>query len=600
MSMNRAATGLALLALTACAALRSTPPAPEPGFDAAESGAARTFLALSALREDKTDLAGALAATDKALAQQPRSRAAALRRAELLLALDHRDGAGARTQEARAILARASDDKTSLPAQARLAWNEGHRDDATALLQRAADAEPGSAHVQCLLAELLLEQGDAKGAVAAAERALAIDPQSLSAHRARARARLALADAQGAADDAHRVVRASPDEADGRQLLADALDLQGKLAESIDTLEMLPARERTTSIRVALARRELAAGRTALARPLLEEALAAAPGDARVLELALALDLAAPSSERGARLGESLERLDAAAAAHPEDAAVARVRGEALAAAGRRDEAEASFARAIQLDPDDIATYAPFASSLLARRNAEQAVARALELGLAPAPTQLLVGAIREASGDRARGFEAYEAALRAEGAPNASRIAVALGLAASGKAGSLERAAALAREAHAARPGDPFAADALGLVLLASRKPHEAIGPLGVAVGSWPPGPDAGEVRYHLALAYEGDGDPTAAEAQARTAAATAPPRKPEPSWARDARQMVARLAPKSQKLSLSQTASTPASSDAESAAAPSPPPSDEAAKAPAPEPSPTPLATEPAPKTP
>src|SRR5262249_21203381 len=154
-----------------------------------------------------------------------------------------------------------------------------------------------------------------------------------------------------------------------------------------------------------------AAGRTDLARPLLEEAVAAAPGDARVLELFLALDLAAPSAERGARVGESLERLEAATAAHPQDAVLARVYGSALAAAGRSAEAEASFARAIELDPDDVSNYEPLAKALLAKRSVEQAVARASELGLGPGATHQLVGAIYEAKDDRARALDAYGAA---------------------------------------------------------------------------------------------------------------------------------------------------------------------------------------------
>ena len=567
MAIRRAASGFALLALCACTALQPKPSrGPEPGFDAAESGAVRTFLALSATREERTDLAGALAAADKALAQQPRSRAAALRRAELLLALDRREGTDARREEARAIIARAAqaDDPTSLPAQARLAWNEARLDDAATLLRRAADAQPPSSHPQRLLAELLLEQGDAAGALAAAERALEVEPLSISARRVRARARLARGDAPGAGDDARAVLRASPDEVDARVLLADALDQQGRLEESIAALEALPARQRTTAIRLALARRELAAGRTDRARPLLLEALAAAPADPGALEALLALDLAAPTEERGARLGESLERLDAAAAAHPRDASIARVRGAALDAAGRRDEAEASFALAVGLDPDDLSNYGPLAGALLAKRTGEQAAARAAELGLGPGPTHQLIGAIREAQGDRARSLDAYEAALHDDPSPIASRIALALVLAAGGKPNQLERAAALAREAHAARPRDPQAAEALGVVLLASGKPGDAIDPLRTALGAWPAGTDTGQVRYHLALAYERTGQRASAHAQAQAAAASAARIKPEPGWAREARELAARLAPKSEKRSsVPRTASTATRAD-------------------------------------
>src|SRR5262249_2716021 len=132
---------------------------------------------------------------DRPAAAQSR-RAAAGR----LWASAHARGTGPRTGEAPRSRARAADDSTSLPARARLAWNEGRRDDAADLLRRASEA-PNAAQPKWLLAELLVEQGDASGALAAAERALAIEPQSIAAHRARARARLALGNAVPATED---------------------------------------------------------------------------------------------------------------------------------------------------------------------------------------------------------------------------------------------------------------------------------------------------------------------------------------------------------------------------------------------------------------
>ena len=579
MRRNRsAAAAVALLALSACAYFQKPPP-PAPGFDASESGAAKTFLALSAMREDKGDLAGALQVVDKALANQPHSRAAALRRAELLLALDRRAHSSTHAPEAREIIDRAAaaapgaDDPNLVMAQARLAWNEGRRDDAIAML-RGADALPAA---QCMLAAILLEQGDAPGALAAAERALQLDPASISAHRERARTRLALADAAGAADDAHEALRASPDEADARILLAGALERQGRGADAIRALEVLPADGRTPATRVALARLQLAAGHADLARPLLEEAAGGAPQDAAVLEALLALDRSAPMPERASRLGDSLARLDSAAAARPDDAQLARVHGEALAAAGRPAEAEASFARAIQLDADDISLYGPLAEALVAKRSREQALARAIQLGLGPGPAHHLIGAIYEAQGDRARALDAYADALRDDPAPVASRIAVALGLSSSKDAKNLERALALAREARAARPCDRYAVHALGVVLLLRGQTADALDPLRAAVGAWPvDAPDLGEVRYHLALAYEKSGQRDAAHELAQAAADSAAKARPEPAWARDARALAARVAPPKERLA-------PLVSHKDAGAAPEPEPSAGAAEQPA-----------------
>src|SRR5262249_58735502 len=127
-----------------------------------------------------------------------------------------------------------------------------------------------------------------------------------------------------------------------------------------------------------------------------------------------------------------------------------------------------------------------------------------------------------------------------------------------------------------------------------------EAIDPLRAALAAWPPGADSGEVRYHLALAYERAGELAMAEANARAAVASAAKHSPEPSWLRDARQMAARLAPKSELPAVPKTARSdrPTASTGE-ASAPTAVDAPNAPEAAGPPP-PPPAASEPAPKTP
>ena len=118
----------------------------------------------------------------------------------------------------------------------------------------------------------------------------------------------------------------------------------------------------------------------------------------------------------------------------------------------------------------------------------------------------------------------------------------------------NLDRALDLAQEAKALLPDSPNAADTLGWVLYKRGVPAAAISYLKEAEAGLEPGsPSLGVVRYHLALAYESNGDSEEAvetleraladldaqldEVRKRGGAAE------EPSWAAEARSLLDRL---------------------------------------------------------
>jgi predicted Zn-dependent protease len=524
-----AATVCLVLVLGGCAALDIPPapaPAPEAGepaaLDASDTRTTTTYLEVAELREDAGDWSGALARVDKALAYQPRSRTALLRRAQLLLL------GGGDIEEAREIVARAgeSEDAELLVTRAWLAHAGGRGDAAVAGAHDALAGAGDSARVHWLAARLLVAHGESAAASDAASRALALDPGPGAALRERAHAQIRRADFVAATLDLGDQLRRFGDDPEARALEAELFLRMGAFGPARQALERIPAARRDAAATAALAHREVQAGDLAAARALLEPAVAARPADARLLDAMLALD------EREGRAGESVARADAALAAQPEDAATARLRARALAAA-RSDEAGAAFARAIALDPNDTSAYEALSAWLGTAGDAERRIAA---LGLDPAPALVATGFARAARGDAAGAAAAHQQAIEADPALAIARASLARALATSG--GDAERALALAREAHAARPADPDFAWTLGLAHARRGQSKAAFEALRVAVGSYPVERRGyAELAWNTAQALERAGDRGAARGAAQAALAWASARQGEPGWLASAR---------------------------------------------------------------
>jgi tetratricopeptide (TPR) repeat protein len=529
------------VAVAGCASLRSTPPPPAPPpLDTTDSGSARTYLSLAELREDGADWVGAQAVVDKALAQQPASRALLLRRAELLLQRAEDEDAPELREQARAILARftATSDAESRAASAWLDFDDGRRDDALAAVHAAADTDPASARVQRILAHLLFRNGDYRGARNAAERAVELAPRSGAALRLRARTRVAVADIAGGSADAREVLRMHRDDPEASAILADALLRQANTRAAHSTLAGVPRERRNALVLVSLARLELGAGHAEAGRALLEEAIASHPNDAQVHEALVALDI------REGRPGDSVARLAAAVAARPDDAALQRLHAQALGATRHDDEAGASFARSLVLDPNEITTYRALVEWLSMRTQGNETERRAAELGLSAGPTLFAIGLLREGRNDRSGARAHFQKALEADPNLAVARGALAASFAANGE--QLDLALTLAREARAARPRDPEIADTLGLVHLRRGQGAAALEVLGEAAGThpvWSPG--YAEALYHGAMAFEAMRETESARRTAEFALAAVADRKPEPAWVADARAVLARSQP-------------------------------------------------------
>ena len=249
---------------------------------------------------------------------------------------------------------------------------------------------------------------------------------------------------------------------------------------------------------------------------------------------------------REARVGDSIARLDAAVAARPDDAALQRLRGVALGADRRDDDAGASFARSLAIDPNEIATYTALVEFLRARTTSDATERRAAELGIGAGPSLFTIGLLREANGDHSGARSHFQKALEADPNLNVARGALAASLAASGE--NLDQALELARAARAARPTDPVAADILGRVHMRRGQTEAASEVMGEAAGGFPAwSPAFAEELFQLARTAEASGERKGAHRTVEVALALIADQKPEPAWAANARSLLARSKPAS-----------------------------------------------------
>jgi Tfp pilus assembly protein PilF len=229
-------------------------------------------------------------------------------------------------------------------------------------------------------------------------------------------------------------------------------------------------------------------------------------------------------------------------------------------ALGKIDEAEASYRRAIEVDPNQLESYGKLAM-LYTRQGRASEVVDTYENALAKNPKSgelhLILGTLKEAQGGS--GIDAamlhYEQAIELNPALVAAKNNLAFWLAEKGT--DLDRALDLAQEAKAVLARNPrtnpSSADTLGWVFYKKNLPEAAVNYLREAVsGLDPTYPQDRQtrplVRHHLALALAALGDKQEAASEwklalgeyaelPRAAGAT------EPVWVTEARAGLAKL---------------------------------------------------------
>ena len=256
------------------------------------------------------------------------------------------------------------------------------------------------------------------------------------------------------------------------------------------------------------------------------------------------------------RFDESVERIRNAVAEDPEDADLRVLMGVVALMDERTDDAEAEFRKAIELDPSDATAYEHLARLFARTKRLDEAVVTyrdAIKIHPKDPNLHQFLALLYQFGGAEGKAIEHYEEAIKYGPHLSNSKNNLAYIYAESGV--QLDRALDLAQDAKAALPDSANVADTLGWVLYKRGIPSAAISYLKEAEShSQGDASISGPVRYHLAQAYEADGDLERAsealeraiselDALAQQQRAGGGDANPESAWAAEARTMLSRL---------------------------------------------------------
>ncbi|MFI5217456.1 MAG: tetratricopeptide repeat protein [Candidatus Limnocylindria bacterium] len=516
----------------------------------------KPYLILAAYRARLNDSDGALAAAEQALAVAPDDENSLLRKSELLVEIGFKENDTAKIAEGREIvdkvLAKEPTNPGALFIQAKVDLATKKTDDAITAIRTAINSKPNWAEAYFVLGTALASKGDHAAARNELARSLEIDANLYQAQQVLAKVHSALGEDEYAIEAARRYLAQQPGNIEMRLLIAQSFVRLGKVQEAKRELNQIEESKRGAEGNYALGRVHLALGEYKEARKYLELADAAAPNNADILTNLLTLD----AYEK--RLPESTTRIDAAIAANPGNAKLQQLGGVLAEMTGRPADAEVMYKKSIELDPSDLTGYERLARFYSATGRLEDTVKtyeKALEVHPEQANVHHLLGVLYDLAGKRALAQQRYEDAIRLDPKLSEAKNNLAFLFAETGQ--NLDRALDLAQEAKTQLPENASVADTLGWVMHKRGMHSAAISYLKESeAGTDPNDASIGVVRYHLALAYEANGEPEAArEALARALAglekqlqaARAKGATPsEPPWAADVRAMLDRLSAK------------------------------------------------------
>ena len=239
---------------------------------------------------------------------------------------------------------------------------------------------------------------------------------------------------------------------------------------------------------------------------------ASATGDPRALRSLALVQMQAGDPAAAAETFADLVARD------PTDMAARRLRADALAAAGRPEDALREMETARTAAPDDLEVHFALGRAHLRLRKPEEAAAILARVAAArPQPqTHVLLGRTYRDFGEYQRARKELRAALALD--RRVRRAHYYLGTVALLEAGSagLDEAIAEFRAELALAPGDPLVNLNLGMALIEARREAEALPALDLALAADPPPP---QVHYYIGRSYVALGRPAEAVAPLRRA---------------------------------------------------------------------------------
>jgi len=513
------------------------------------------YLTLSGHLGRQGDVEGALAAAEKALEIDPTSMDAKLRVAEIIVDLGYRDGDDEKIQRGRKmaeeVLSAGAPSPSALMVMAKIQLAQRQVDEAIAGLRKALELDPNNPQAHFVLGTALSVKGEAAAARTALARALEIDPGMLEARPVLARVHASLGEHEYAIEEARRYLAADlPNSTQTRILLAQSLVILRRMDDALRELDAIPEEERNADVLYALGRVHLRTGNDQEARRYLTLANELMPTHHDILRNLVRID------RKEGRLPESVARVAAAVEADAEDARLRTLSGLVALIDNRREDAEADFKKAIELDPTSAVGYEQLAK-LYAKTGRLNEAVTTYEAAIKARPEDpnlhYFLGTLYAFGGAQDKAIERYEAAIKY--GPDLAYPKNDLAYIYAETGTNLDRALDLAQDAKAALPDTATVADTLGWVLYKRGIPSAAISYLKEAVAN-----SDGDIKvvgislHHLAQAYEADGDPekaretlqravAALEENAEQQQANGQPAPADPTWATGVREMLARL---------------------------------------------------------
>jgi tetratricopeptide (TPR) repeat protein len=399
--------------------------------------------------------------------------------------------------------------------RAKIAMAEGRAEEAVLDLRAAIDSKPDWAQAHFVLGSALAVTGDRRGGRAELARAVELDPNLIEARRMLATLHQALGEHEYAIEQGRIYLRAVPDHSRTRILVAQSLIRIGKRDKALEELSKIPEEERDAESLYAVAKIVGSQGKTEESYALLLKVQKEVPNNPKVLRALLQIERSM------GKLEVSRERIYAASDANPESSQLMQLKGLVAMLSSDMETAQKSFTRATEIDPNDVSAYQQLANFYRATGRLDETIdtyERAIEARPDSAKLYHFLAVLYELDGRADMARKNYEEAVERDPSLAQAKNNLAYMLAESGE--DLDRALDLAQEAKALLPEDSNTADTLGWVLYKRGVPSAAVGYLKEAVDATDPDDaNLGIIRYHLALAYEADGQSQKALAVAERA---------------------------------------------------------------------------------